>query len=210
MGAIACGGAGEAHLRLAHALRFAPPGGTVPMRTLTATVLAILLTAPVAFAQKTSYDYDKSANFGNYKTYTLKEGTKVGDPLVDARLVAAIDMQLTNKGLVRADNGDVAVVYHIAIDKQKDISAYSTGGGYGPYGYGWGGGWGMSTTDVRVRDILVGTLVIDIADQKTNNMVWRGIGVKEINTQTSPEKRDKSVQKAVEKILKNYPPKPKK
>ena len=80
-------------------------------------------------------------------------------------------------------------------------------GGYGPY-YRWGGGWG--TTSVRVNEILVGTLMIDIADQRKGEMVWRGVGVKEVDTDAKPEKRDKSIQKAVQKILKNYPPKVKK
>jgi hypothetical protein len=178
------------------------------MKRLITAVVAILLAPMTLSAQKTSYDFDRTANFAGYKTYVLKDGTKVGDPLIDARLVAAIDMQMTAKGLTRADNGDLAVVYHVAIDKQKDISSFSTGMGYGPYGYGWGGGWG--TTDVRVSDILVGTLIIDLADTKSNSVVWRGMGVKEINTSASPDKRDKSVQKAVEKIFKNYPPKAKK
>jgi hypothetical protein len=38
-------------------------------------------------------------------------------------------------------------------------------------------------------------------------MVWRGLGVKEIDTQAKPEKRDKNITNAVKKILKNYPPK---
>ena len=49
------------------------------------------------------------------------------------------------KGFTKADaNPDAIVVYHIAFDKQKDISTFSSGygGGYGGYGYGWGGGWG--------------------------------------------------------------------
>jgi len=58
-----------------------------------------------------------------------------------------------------------------------------------------------------VRDITVGTMVIDIADAKQSQMVWRGIGVKEIDTQAKPEKRDKSITNAVKKIFKNYPPK---
>jgi hypothetical protein len=33
------------------------------------------------------------------------------------------------------------------------------------------------------------------------------MGVKEVNTQAKPEKRDKSIGKALEKIFKNYPPK---
>ena len=33
------------------------------------------------------------------------------------------------------------------------------------------------------------------------------MGVKEVNTQANPEKRDKSINNAVKKIFKNYPPK---
>jgi hypothetical protein len=49
--------------------------------------------------------------------------------------------------------------------------------------------------------------VIDLADARQGKLVWRGMGVKEVNTQANPEKRDKSINKAVEKIFKNYPPK---
>ena len=57
--------------------------------------------------------------------------------------------------------------------------------------------------------IVVGTLVIDMADAKKSQLVWRGMGVKEIDTQAKPEKRDKSINNAVKKIFKNYPPKQK-
>jgi hypothetical protein len=66
---------------------------------------------------------------------------------------------------------------------------------------------GSSTT--QVRDIVVGTLVIDLIDAKPGQVAWRGMGVKEIDTQAKPEKRDKSINGAVEKIFKNYPPKKK-
>jgi len=58
-----------------------------------------------------------------------------------------------------------------------------------------------------VRDILMGTLVIDLADAKKGELAWRGMGVKEVNTQAKPEKRDKSINEAVKKIFKNFPPK---
>ncbi len=38
-------------------------------------------------------------------------------------------------------------------------------------------------------------------------MTWRGMGVKEVDTGANPEKRDKSINNAVKKIFKNYPPK---
>jgi Domain of unknown function (DUF4136) len=173
--------------------------------------LAALLLAPaVVLAQKTSYDYDKSANFATYKTYALKDGTKVGQPLIDDRIVAAIEAQLAAKGLKKVDaNPDVFVVYHTAFDKQKDISTFSSGygGGYGGYGWRYGGAWAGGTSTTQVRDILIGTLVIDLADAAKGQMVWRGMGVKEVDTQAKPEKRDKSINNAVTKIFKNYPPK---
>jgi Domain of unknown function (DUF4136) len=176
--------------------------------------LAISLLVPtLAGAQKVSYDYDKTANFTSFRTYALKDGTKVGQQLIDDRIVAAIETELATKGLSRVEaNPDVFVVYHVAFDTQKDISTYSSGygGGYGPYGWGWGGGWAGGTTSTQVRDILIGTLVIDMADAKKSQVVWRGMGVKEVNTQANPEKRDKSINEAVKKIFKNYPPKVKK
>jgi hypothetical protein len=173
------------------------------------TAAAFLLAPTLVFAQKVSYDYSKDANFAGFKTYAHKDGTKVGQELIDERIVAAIDEQLAAKGLTKVDsNPDLFVVYHVAFDKQKDISTYSSGygGGYGPYGWGWGGGWGGGMTTTQVRDILMGTMVIDLADAKKGQLAWRGIGVKQVDTQAKPEKRDKSIKEAVKKIFKNYPP----
>jgi hypothetical protein len=174
-------------------------------------VLAMVMAPAIAAAQKVSYDYEKTANFATFKTYGLKDGTKVGQQLIDDRIVAAIETELAAKGLTKSAEPDVWVVYHVAFDKEKDISTYSSGyGGYGAYGWGWGGGWAGGTTSTQVRDILVGTLVIDIADAKKSQVAWRGIGVKEVQTQANPDKRDKSINNAVKKIFKNYPPKVKK
>jgi hypothetical protein len=175
--------------------------------------IALLLVPTLTMAQKVSYDYEKTANFASFKTYAHKDGTKVGQQLIDDRIVAAIDTQMAAKGFTKVEsNPDVFVIYHMAFDKEKDISTFSSGygGGYGPYGYGWGGGWAGGTTNTTVRDILVGTIVIDMADAKKGQLVWRGMGVKEVNTQANPEKRDKSINEAAKKIFKNYPPKVKK
>jgi hypothetical protein len=176
-----------------------------------AALAAILMIPALAAAQKVSYDFNKSANFASFKTYAHKEGTKVGQQLIDERIVNAIDAAMAAKGFTKSDTPDVFVVYHVAFDKEKDISTFSSGygGGYGPYGYGWGGGWGGGSTTTQVRDILVGTMVVDIADAKGNQLAWRGMGVKEIDTQAKPDKRDKSITNAVNKIFKNYPPKQK-
>ena len=89
--------------------------------------VALVLSPAMLYAQKVSYDYEKSANFAAFKTFALKDGTKVGQPLIDDRIVAAIEQELAAKGLTKADaNPDVFVVYHTSFDKQKDISTFSS------------------------------------------------------------------------------------
>ena len=173
-----------------------------------AIALAAAVMPAIAAAQKTTYDFDKTAPFAQFRTYTMQDGTPTKNPLIDRRIVAAIEAQLAAKGLTRSDTApDVVVLFHVAYDEEKDISTYSTGPMYGGYGWGWGGGWGTTTTDVRVREILVGTLAIDIVDARKKEIAWRGLGTKEIDTKAKPEKRDENITKAVEKIFKNYPPK---
>jgi Domain of unknown function (DUF4136) len=176
-------------------------------RRLGLIALAVAIPA-TALAQKTTYDFDKTAPFAQYKSYAWKAGTPTGQELIDKRITAAVEAQLAAKGFVRNDQApDVFILFHVAFDEQKDISSFSSGGGYGPYGYGWGGGWGSTMTDVRVREILIGTLAIDMVDAKKKEVVWRGLGSKEIDTHAKPEKRDNNITKAVTKIMKNYPPK---
>jgi hypothetical protein len=174
-------------------------------RRLVTALAAALLLPSLAVAQETSYDFAKGTNFSAFHTYALKVGTPVGNPLIDNRIIDALKTELATKGLTLDEaKPDLFVTYHIAFDKQKDISAWSTG--MGPYGWHYG----MGSTDVQVREILIGTLVIDMADAAKKEVVWRGVGTKEIDTTAKPEKRDKNIQKAVQKILKKYPPEEKK
>ena len=173
----------------------------------TAAVIAALMLGPmVLLAQKTSFDYDKTANFGAYKTYALVDGKKVGDPLIDKRITAAIQAELAAKGLTQPPPRRM-FWSPITWRSTRSRTSPRPGAGMGGMGMGyrWGGGWG--TTDVRVNEILVGTMVIDIADATKKEMVWRGMGVREVDVQAKAEKRDKNINNAVKKILKDFPPK---
>ena len=82
-------------------------------KQLVISLLALVLVPALVLAQKTSYDFDKSANFAAFKTYAHKDGTKVGQQLIDDRIVAAIDSALATKGLTRSDKPDVFVVIRL-------------------------------------------------------------------------------------------------
>lgn len=161
-----------------------------------------LFVAAQAGAQSVTYDFDKSASFGAFKTYSWAKGTPVADSFNHERIVSALDAQLAAKGLVKAAEGqaaDVVVAYHAMFDENVQITGFASGWG----GFGFGG---TRSGSARAEKILVGTLVVDVVDPKTKSIAWRGVATKEIDPKAKPEKRDKEIQRVAGKLFKNYPP----
>jgi Domain of unknown function (DUF4136) len=170
--------------------------------TTLATTAGMLLMSAVALAQSVTYDYDKAADFSTFKTYAWVRGTNVPDELIHQRVVGSIDTQLAAKGLIKAADAataDVLVAYHASFDKDLQITGFSSG--WGPYRFG-----GARSGTARAEEILVGTLVVDVVHARTKTIVWRGTAVKDVNVKASPEKRDKNIAKAAEKLFKHFPP----
>ena len=181
-----------------------------------ALALAILLAgADHARAQDVRYNFDKSANFGSFKTYkwvNVKGSEKLTD-LADMQVKAAIEAELATKGLTRteSDNADLFIGYQAAVNTEKQYTSYDTGWGYGPgwYGGGWYGGGGMSTTTGQTSTIYVGQLAVDVYQAGAKSLVWRGVASKTLDAKAKPEKQQKNLSKAVTKLFKNFPPPPK-
>ena len=173
-------------------------------KRLATLALAMVLTPALAMAQKTSYDFDKAANFTGFKTYALKDGTKVGQPLIDDRIVERSTRSLRPRASRRAKRTRMCLsstTWHSTSRRTSRRSAPDTvAATAGTVGDTVAVGRAAASSTTTVRDILVGTLVIDMADAKKGQMTWRGMGVKEVDTGANPEKRDKSINNAVKKI----------
>ncbi|HXK12076.1 MAG TPA: DUF4136 domain-containing protein [Vicinamibacteria bacterium] len=164
----------------------------------------LALMASVAFAQDVKTDFDKSANFAGIKTFAVKIGTSWNNPISEKRITDEFTQTLVEKGWKVADaNPDALVLLHGATEKQKSLNTFYSGG-YGGYGYrGWGMG-GMGTATTTTSEYLVGTLVVDIFDAKTKQLMFRGTASDEISDK--PEKNIKKIQKAADKMFKDFPP----
>jgi Domain of unknown function (DUF4136) len=175
------------------------------MRTL-AVAAALSLVGAGAFAQDVKVDFDKAADFTKYKTFAIKLGTSWNNPLGEKRVLAEIQQGLTEKGWTATTDdakADAIVVLHGATEKQKSLNTFYSGG-YG--GYGWRGGWGggMSSSTTTVDEYTVGTLVVDIFDAKSKQLVYRGTATDELSNK--PEKNAKKLAKASDKLFKDFPP----
>ncbi|HET9830200.1 MAG TPA: DUF4136 domain-containing protein [Vicinamibacterales bacterium] len=181
-------------------------------RLLSLSALLVLATAGTALAQDVRYNFDKTANFAGFKTYkwvTIKGASQVSD-LADKQIRAAIDAGLAKKGLTKTDaeTADLYIGYQPGVSKEKEYTSFDSGWGYGPgwYGGGWyGGGGGISTGTTST--IYIGQLAIDMYAAAPHTLVWRGVASKTLDTEAKPEKQQKNLAKAVDKLLKNYPPK---
>ena len=174
-----------------------------------AAAAALSLLSTAAFAQDVKVDFDKNADFSKYKSFALKIGTRWNNEIGESRIENEFKQTLVEKGwtLEDPDKADTIVVLHGATDKQKTLNTFYTGGGaYG--GYGWRGvgygGMGMGSSSTTVSEYMVGTLVVDIFDAKTKSLLFRGIASDEISDK--PEKNIKKIDKAANKMFKDFPP----
>ena len=165
------------------------------------TAFALAALAP-AHAQLVQTDFDHQANFAQYKTYFWQR-IKSADSLWDSRIKNAVDSQLAAKGWTQADNGggDVAIVAVEMTKTQKTLETF-----YDGFGGGWGwrrfGGFGDSTT--TEHDYKEGTLVIDMYDAKTKQLIWRGSAEDMVSGKV--ETNEKNLDKGVAKMFKEFPP----
>ena len=161
--------------------------------------LFIILSLCSAVAAKVTVDWDKQASFTGYKTYAWQKGTPAKNPLMDQRIVDAIDKQLSLKGLQKVESekdADLVLVYHAAVGTETELNTTNMGG----WGMRWGGGMTMTTVD----KIPVGQLVVDIGDAKTKKLLWLGNASGTLSD--NPDKNVKKINDAVEKMFKKFPP----
>jgi hypothetical protein len=166
---------------------------------------SMLMLPTIAAAQDVKVDFDKAFDFAPVKTYSIRIGTRWGNDLSERRVLTEIDEAIAAKGWKKAAAGqaDIDVVLNGATQTKRTANTFYSGGGYG-YRYG---GFGGATASTVVSEYNVGTLVVDMFDPKTKNLVFRGIAEDELSDK--PEKNQKKLEKASTKMFKDFPPKKK-
>src|ERR1700739_2626377 len=152
-------------------------------------------------AQQVQTDYDRNANFAQYKTYSWEQ-VKTKDPLDIERIKNAVNAALTAKGWTQVDSGgDVSIVAMEITHEQQTLNTFYDGFGGGWRWRGFGGfGEATTTTDTYT----VGTLVIDLFGTKTKALLWRGSSSDTLSNNS--EKNIKNLDKGVDKLFQHFPP----
>lgn len=164
---------------------------------------AVFLTLMIAFmvtscsTVSVTYDFDRATDFNVYKTYNFHQKgidkLEVND-LDKRRIISAIEAQMAAKGFTKSSNPDLYINVLASSKEKVNIDNGYYGGYWGPY-------YGPS----RVYQYTSGTIIIDIVDDKRNILIWQGAG-SGLDVSNLESKADQ-IPKAIEEILKNFPPK---
>jgi hypothetical protein len=162
-------------------------------------------------------DYDNSIPFSSYKTYRWADDTNAkksgnilaGNPLIFKRIRNAIDRELAAKGYSPGNNGPVDFTVSVYASVRDRIYYnpppmgfyYPRGYYHGRYGYYHPYWWGPFATAYEE-----GTLVIDVIDQRKNEMAWRGIAKGILKSYRDGDELQKDIDEAVTKTLAEFPP----
>jgi hypothetical protein len=154
-------------------------------------------------------DFDRAADWTRYHTYTwiYQAAPRGMNPLAYERVRDGIDRQLQAQGFRPGDPGDFAVAFTIGKRDRVEVTDF---GPYGPYySPGWRGGyWGHSWSgwggsNVDVRTITEGTLVIDFYDVQTRRPIWHGRATQDIGSGPVDQT---TIDQAIVAVLKEFPP----
>ena len=167
-------------------------------RKLLAVPLFVVALATALFADHAAVDYDHAANFSKVKTYSWSK-VHTANSIWNDRVKDAVDKELAAKGWTQVPSGgDVGLV---AVEKTSIHQQYDTF-------YDGFGGWrwaGMGESTTTVDNYKVGTLIVSMFDGSSKQLIWKGTSSSDLAG--NPEKNTKKLDKDVQKMFKNFPPK---
>jgi hypothetical protein len=176
---------------------------------------ALLLGASLAvYAGDVHTDYDKHADFSRFHTYCWGQ-VSTANPLFEQRVKDQINKDLQEKGWQESQgNCDATIFARGNVRNQQELQTYYTGlgGGWGGRwgwgGWGWRDGWwgpGMGDTTTTVVNKPIGSLVVDIFDGQSKNLIFRGIATGDVSKHA--DKNTEHLDKDIDKMFDHFPPK---
>jgi hypothetical protein len=134
---------------------------------------------------------------------------KYNSDLINRNIKYVVETEFAKRGIEKTTKGqaDFLISYHTYTEKKQHTTSHYSGYPFMPY-YGWGwrpwgmmpyGAWGNGP-----RTYTKGTLVIDVVDNQTKELIWRGAVERDVDNIARLQNK---IQKGVEAMMKKYPAK---
>lgn len=146
--------------------------------------------------QQVSVNYNHDVDFSQFHTYAW--GSNNANAIKDSILAQVaqqdINAAMQSKGLTMVQenqNPDLLLTANGGMREQTSWNAWGM--------RGWVGGMGSITPEQNV----VGTMIVDLFNAKSQELVWRGIAENTLNNKGN--KNQEMVRKAIDKMFKQWP-----
>jgi hypothetical protein len=150
-------------------------------------------------AQQVHYNFMPGTDFSKYHTFKWVDIPSNVHPnqIISQEIKDAVNNTLSAKGFTQAtgDKADLYVGYQCSVDQERQWNAWGSGGRLM-------GGMGSATSST----ISNGTLAVDFYDPTSQQLIWRGSAAQTLNPSGNQQKDMQKLNKAVAKLLKNFPP----
>jgi hypothetical protein len=171
----------------------------------------ILVSLTSCFPTKISSDFDRTADFPSYKTYSfiIAPENLPYERTQSEILIGSIAAELESRGFTKSDNPNVYIDVKVIVGKKKTAASSSNGEYSTMYGQNYLYMWSQNftNTNIKYQTNAKGTMYIDMIDVKKKQLVWQGCGTANMSAERNPQDREKKIAEAVTKIFTQYPPK---
>jgi Domain of unknown function (DUF4136) len=160
------------------------------------TFLLLCLASTAMLAQQVSVNYNHNASFAQYHTYAWgsDDKNKIQNSILAQVAQQDIEAAMQQKGLQKvqeSQNPDIILTANGGEHEQTSYNAWGM--------RGIGGGMGGISPQQNYET----TMIVSLYDLKQKELVWRGIA--ENTLSNNGNKNQKNVEKAVEKMFKQWP-----
>ena len=179
------------------------------MRRVRLPLLLAALATTSGCATSVHVDFDPDEDFSGYRTWAWLQSAwevpaqgRAVDPGLDALVRVAIARELAARGYEPAGETapDVLVTYRLEVRRQLvrgiEPRALQT-----VYSHHQQGGFEVLSSQPTLQLYEIGTLVLDIAEGRERQLVWRGIGTRRV-----PTSFKRRAEEVVAEILERFPP----
>lgn len=168
-------------------------------------LLLLMLVARCSPEIQAYTDYDPDYDQWTYKTFDWSQKVNIEqnqnplyyNELNDKRIKKAVLKQLQKRSYrLTSDSPNLILHYHIIVEDKSVVVTE-------PFGYVYGAYW--MRRQQQVNTYTQGTLILDLMDTESNQLVWRGWAVAAVDGLDSPEKIDTLIESAVRKMFVKFP-----
>lgn len=162
------------------------------MRLSVAALLLLSLSACSDLQIRTSQSWE--TDFSQYRTYAWNRGIAARDPSIESQIHAAVDFELPFKQLHRVERAGSPNLYIFtyASDAEEHVIdqwEYEVGLP------------GAANARSGALTLPIGTLLVDLVDARSRQLVWRGQAIKVF----VPPMSEETLRRAVREIFRHYP-----